>query len=196
MRYGYVRVSTVHQDTARQEVLMHNLGVDMVFVDKCTGKDTDRPEYQKMMGLLQCGDVVVVESYSRMSRSTHDLLETVEKLESMGVGFISKKEGFDTSTPTGKLLLTMIAGINQFEREVMLERQKESVAAMPVVNGKKVSSRTGRGFGRPEAQIDEALFKNLAEKQKNGLMTVKECCQQLGIGRSTWYERVERAKAV
>lgn len=190
MRYGYVRVSTVHQDTARQEVLMHNLGVDMVFVDKCTGKNTDRPEYQKMMGLLQCGDVVVVESYSRMSRSTHDLLETVEKLESMGVGFISKKEGFDTSTPTGKLLLTMIAGISQFEREVMLERQKESVAAMPVVNGKKVSSRTGRGFGRPEAQIDEALFKNLAEKQKNGLMTVKECCQRLGIGRTTWYERI------
>lgn len=190
MRYGYVRVSTVHQDTARQEVLMQNLGVDMVFIDKCTGKNTDRPEYRKMMGMLQSGDVVVVESYSRMSRSTHDLLETVEKLESIGVRFISKKEGFDTSTPTGKLLLTMIAGINQFEREVMLERQKESVAAMPVVNGKKVSSRTGRGFGRPEAQIDEALFQNLAEKQKSGLVTVKECCQQLGIGRSTWYERV------
>lgn len=189
MRYGYVRVSTIHQDTARQEVLMQNLGVDMVFVDKCTGKNTDRPEYRKMMGMLQSGDVVVVESYSRMSRSTHDLLETVEKLESIGVRFISRKEGFDTSTPTGKLLLTMIAGINQFEREVMLERQKESIAAMPVVNGKKVSSRTGRGFGRPEAQIDEALFQNLAEKQKNGLMTVKECCQQLGIGRSTWYER-------
>ena len=185
MRYGYVRVSTVHQDTA-----MQNLGVDMVFIDKCTGKNTDRPEYRKMMGMLQSGDVVVVESYSRMSRSTHDLLETVEKLESIGVRFISKKEGFDTSTPTGKLLLTMIAGINQFEREVMLERQKESVAAMPVVNGKKVSSRTGRGFGRPEAQIDEALFQNLAEKQKSGLVTVKECCQQLGIGRSTWYERV------
>lgn len=193
MRYGYVRVSTIHQDTARQEVLMQNLGVDMVFVDKCTGKNTDRPEYRKMMGMLQSGDVVVVESYSRMSRSTHDLLETVEKLESIGVRFISRKEGFDTSTPTGKLLLTMIAGINQFEREVMLERQKESIAAMPVVNGKKVSSRTGRGFGRPEAQIDEALFQNLAEKQKNGLMTVKECCQQLGIGRSTWYERVGKA---
>lgn len=195
MRYGYVRVSTTHQDTARQEVLMNDLGVDRMFIDKCTGKNTDRPEYQKMMEILKGGDVVVVESYSRMSRSTRDLLETVEKLGSMGVGFVSKKEGFDTSTPTGRMLLTVIAGLNQFEREVMLERQKESIAAMPVVNGKKVSSRTGRGFGRPKAEVDKVLLEELLEKQKAGEITVNQCCERLSIGRTTWYELAGKVTA-
>lgn len=193
MRYGYVRVSTLHQDTARQEVLMEQLGVDRVFVDKCSGKNTDRPEYRKMMEMLREGDTVVVESYSRMSRSTHDLLATVDELREKGVDFISKKEGFDTSTPTGRMLMTVIAGLNQFEREVMLERQRESIAAMPVVDGKKVSSRTGRGFGRPKAEIDDERFEQLAKKQRAGVMTVSECCEELGICRTTWYERIRKA---
>lgn len=190
MRYGYVRVSTVHQDTARQEVLMKELGVDRVFIDKCTGKNTKRPMLEELFRVLKAGDVVVVESYSRMSRSTTDLLTIVEKLGEMGVGFISRKEAVDTSTPTGRMLLTVIAGLNQFEREVMLERQRESIAAMPVVDGKKVSARTGRGFGRPKAEVDGGLLEDLKHKQRSGELTVKECCEKLGIGRSTWYALV------
>lgn len=188
MRYGYVRVSTTHQDTTRQEVLMRELDVDRVFVDKCTGKDTDRPEFREMMSVLKRGDVVVVESYSRMSRSTHDLLETVERLNDMGVGFISKKETIDTTTAAGRMLLTFIAGMNQFEREVMLERQRESIAAMPIVDGRKVSRRTGRGFGRPRASVDHGLLKRLYERQQSGSVTVKDCCAELGISKTTWYE--------
>lgn len=187
MRYGYVRVSTVHQDTARQEVLMKELGVDKVFIDKCTGKNTKRPMLEEMFRELKAGDVVVVESYSRMSRSTTDLLTIVEKLGEMGVGFISRKEAVDTSTPTGRMLLTVIAGLNQFEREVMLERQRESIAAMPTVDGKKVSARTGRGFGRPKAAVNRAELGELARKQHSGELTVKECCERLGVGRTTWY---------
>lgn len=188
MRYGYVRVSTTHQDTTRQEVLMRELDVDRVFVDKCTGKDTDRPEFREMMTILKQGDVVVVESYSRMSRSTHDLLETVERLNDMGVGFISKKETIDTTTAAGRMLLTFIAGMNQFEREVMLERQRESIAAMPVVGGRKVSRRTGRGFGRPRANVDHGLLRGLYERQQSGDITVKDCCAEIGISKTTWYE--------
>lgn len=188
MRYGYVRVSTTHQDTTRQEVLMRELDVDRVFVDKCTGKDTDRPEFREMMSVLKRGDVVVVESYSRMSRSTHDLLETVERLNDMGVGFISKKETIDTTTAAGRMLLTFIAGMNQFEREVMLERQRESIAAMPVVDGMKVSRRTGRGFGRPRASVDYGLLNRLYERQQSGSVTVKDCCAELGISKTAWYE--------
>lgn len=188
MRYGYVRVSTTHQDTTRQEVLMRELDVDRVFVDKCTGKDTDRPEFREMMSVVERGDVVVVESYSRMSRSTHDLLETVERLNDMGVGFISKKETIDTTTAAGRMLLTFIAGMNQFEREVMLERQRESIAAMPVVDGRKVSRRTGRGFGRPRASVDHGRLKRLYERQQSGSVTVKDCCAELGISKTTWYE--------
>ena len=181
MKYGYVRVSTKGQNTARQDVLMNELGVDRVFVDKCSGKNTDRPQFHEMMSLLKSGDTVVVESYSRMSRSTKDLLETVEKLNEVGVGFVSKKENIDTTTAAGRMFLTFIAGMNQFEREVMLERQAEGIAAMPVdENGRKVSSRTGRGFGRQEKNVDIDLLPG---------ENITEACKRLGISRATFYRK-------
>lgn len=185
MRYGYVRVSTKGQNTARQDVLMKELGVDKVFVDKCSGKNTDRPQYQAMMAVLEPGDTVVVESYSRMSRSTVDLLKTIEELRKKGVEFISKKENIDTTTPAGQLMLTIFAGLNQFEREVMLDRQREGIEAMPVVNGRRVSARNGRGFGRPEKKI-----RNMDELKglvKSGEITVQQACQIAGVSRATWY---------
>ena len=178
MRYGYVRVSTKGQNTARQEVLMAELGVDRVFIDKCSGKNTDRPRFHEMMALLCEGDTVVVESYSRMSRSTKDLLETVERLNELGVGFVSKKENIDTTTAAGRMFLTFIAGMNQFEREVMLERQAEGIAAMPEVNGRKVSAKTGRGFGRPRVEV-------VAERLPGE--SVSAACKRLGISVRTWY---------
>ena len=188
MRYGYVRVSTKHQNTARQEVLMRELGVDRVFVDKQSGKDTNRPEFQQMLDILRPGDVVVVESYSRASRSTKDLLEIMELLRLREVDFISKKENLDTTTPAGRLVATVLAGIYQFERESSLERQAEGIAAMPVINGKRVSTKTGNPMGRPQAVTDEAIVR-LAESGK----PVAECCRELGIGRSTWYARLKQA---
>lgn len=188
MRYGYVRVSTKGQNTARQDVLMKELGVDKVFVDKCSGKNTDRPQYQAMMAALQTGDTVVVESYSRMSRSTVDLLRTIDQLREKGVEFISKKENIDTTTPAGQLMLTIFAGLNQFEREVMLDRQREGIEAMPEVDGRKVSVRTGRGFGRPEKKV-----RNMAELKElvgKGEITVQKACQIAGISRATWYRLV------
>ena len=182
MRYGYVRVSMKGQNTARQDVLMKTLGVDRVFVDKCSGKNTDRPEFKKMMSLLKEGDTVVVESYSRMSRSTKDLLETVETLNEMGVFFVSKKENIDTTTAAGRMLLTIIAGINQFEREVMLERQEEGIEAMPIVDGKKVSAKTGRGFGRPKKEVEAIRLPG---------ETIGAACERLGISRRTWYRLQE-----
>lgn len=157
---------------------MAELGVDRVFIDKCSGKNTDRPEFHKMMELLCEGDTVVVESYSRMSRSTKDLLDTVERLNELGVGFVSKKENIDTTTAAGRMFLTFIAGMNQFEREVMLERQAEGIAAMPEVDGRKISSRTGRGFGRPPVEV-------VAERLPGE--TVAAACERLGISRRTWY---------
>lgn len=194
MRYGYIRVSTKHQETARQEVLMEQLGVDKMFIDKCTGKNTNRPQLKQMMSILQAGDVVVVESYSRMSRSTHDLFVIVEKLNKMGVSFVSKKEAFDTTTPMGKMMLTVIAGLNQFERDIMLERQMEGIAAMETVNGKKISNRTGRGFGRPNEEVPD--FEKFLKKQKDGQMTVKECCTALCIDRSKWYREAKKHEAI
>ena len=165
---------------------MRQLGVDKVFVDKCSGKNTNRPQFAEMMATLRAGDTVVVESYSRMSRSTKDLLDTVEKLNNMGVYFVSKKENVDTSTPTGRLILTLIAGINQFEREVMLERQREGIDAMPVVDGQRVSVKTGRGFGRPQKSPDN--FADLYAMQQSGEITLREAMALAGVGRTKWYE--------
>lgn len=157
---------------------MAELGVDRVFIDKCSGKNTDRPEFHAMMALLREGDTVVVESYSRMSRSTKDLLETVERLNELGVGFVSKKENIDTTTAAGRMFLTFIAGMNQFEREVMLERQAEGIAAMPVVDGRKVSAKTGRGFGRPRVEVEPDRLPG---------ESVSAACKRLGISVRTWY---------
>ena len=185
MRYGYVRVSTAGQNTVRQEIMMSELGVDKMFIDKASGKNMDRPAYHEMMGVLKPGDTVVVESYSRLSRSVSDLLTTVARLDEMGVRFISLKESIDTTTAAGRLMLTIIAGLNAFEREVMLERQKEGIAAMPVVNGVRVSVRNGATYGRKRTNV--AGLAEMRERVAAGEISVSEACRELGISRSKWY---------
>ena len=102
MKIGYIRVSTQEQNTMRQEVLMEQLGVDQIYIDRSSGKNANRPELKTMLEFVRKGDVVIVESISRFARNTKDLLELVEQLTAKGVEFISQKEAIDTSTPTGK----------------------------------------------------------------------------------------------
>ena len=103
MKIGYIRVSTVEQNTIRQETLMEALGVDEIYMDKVSGKNTNRPELQKMLHYVRKGDTVIVESISRFARNTKDLLELVEQLTAKEVEFISQKESIDTSTPCRKI---------------------------------------------------------------------------------------------
>ena len=124
MKVGYVRVSTAGQNTARQEVIMEQLGVEKVFIDKMSGKNTDRPQLKEMLAFVREGDTLVIESFSRLARSTKDLLEIVEELEKKNVKFVSQKENIDTSTPNGKFMLTLFAALAQLERETLLARQK------------------------------------------------------------------------
>lgn len=111
MKIGYIRISTADQNTARQELLMEQLGVDEVYIDRMSGKNTNRPELKKMMEYVRRGDTVIVESISRFTRNTRDLLELVEKLSAKGVEFVSKKETIDTTTPTGKFMLTVFGAV-------------------------------------------------------------------------------------
>lgn len=168
---------------------MKELEVDAVYIDKCSGKDTNRPALQELFDILEEGDTVIVESYSRMSRSTTDLLRIVGELHKKGVNFISKKENLDTTTPAGKLMLTIFAGLNQFEREVMLDRQREGIEAMPIIEGRRVSARNGRGFGRPKKEPEE--IERLKEMHRRGEITVTEACRRAGIGRTTWYKLMQ-----
>jgi hypothetical protein len=102
MKVGYIRISTKDQNTARQDVLMEQLGVEKVFTDKLSGKNTDRPELQKMMDFVREGDELVVESFSRFARNTRDLLNLTDRLKEKKVRFVSRKESIDTSTPAGE----------------------------------------------------------------------------------------------
>ena len=111
----------------RQEVLMQELGVDEVYIDRLSGKNTDRPEL-KMMDYVRKGDTVIVESISRFARNTRDLLELIEKLSEKGVEFVSRKEAIDTTTPTGKFMLTVFGAVAELEREYILQRQREGIA--------------------------------------------------------------------
>jgi DNA invertase Pin-like site-specific DNA recombinase len=125
MKIGYIRVSTQEQNTARQDILMKELGVDKIYSDKVSGKNTDREQLQEMMSYAREGDSIIVESISRFARNTKDLLELVDKLNSKKVEFVSKKENIDTSTPTGKFMLTVFGAVAELERDYIRQRQKE-----------------------------------------------------------------------
>src|SRR5665647_1262250 len=152
MKVGYIRVSTEIQKEARQEIIMDQLGVDRVFIDKTSGKNTIRPALQEMLSFVRKGDVLIVESYSRLARSTVDLLKIVEELGEKGIGFISHKENIDTTTPQGRLMLTVFAGIYQFERECMLQRQREGIA---------IAKAAGKYKGRKPIQVDHTAFETV-----------------------------------
>ena len=128
MKIGYIRISSIDQNTARQEVLMQELGVEQVYIDRTSGKNTDRPELKRMLGFVRDGDVVIVESISRFARNTKDLLELIDILTQKEVEFVSQKEAIDTSTPTGKFMLTIFGAVSELERSYILSRQAEGIA--------------------------------------------------------------------
>ncbi len=125
---AYIRVSTIEQNEARQLEAMKPYNIDKVFIEKASGKDTNRPVLQEMFEYIREDDTIYVEEFSRLGRSTADLLATVQRIEDIGAKFVSLKENFDTKTPAGKLQMTMMAAIAEFERAMILERQREGIA--------------------------------------------------------------------
>ena len=179
MRVGYCRVSTAEQNTARQEVLLESLAVDRVFLDKCSGKNTDRPALKEMLAFVRDGDIVVVESISRLARNTKDLLSLIDKFTEQGVGFISQKESIDTSSPTGKFILTVFGAIAELERDYILQRQAEGIA---------IAKANGVYKGRKP--IDCPDFDRVFEQVQSGVITATRGWELLGISKSSWYRRV------
>lgn len=180
MKIGYIRVSTQEQNTMRQEALMEALGVDEVYIDRMSGKNTNRPELQKMMEYVRKGDTVIVESISRFARNTRDLLELVEQLAAKGVEFVSKKEAIDTTTPTGKFMLTVFGAVAELEREYILERQREGIAI-----AKKAGKYTGR---KP---ITPPNFLEVTNMWKRGEITAAKAMQMLHMSKTTFYRKVK-----
>lgn len=128
MIVAYIRVSTAEQNEQRQIEAMSQFHIEKWFVEKVSGKDMHRPKLQEMLEFVREGDVVHIHDFSRLARSTADLLNIVETLDKKGVTLVSNKENIDTSTPTGKLMLTFIGAIAEFERQNLLDRQREGIA--------------------------------------------------------------------
>ena len=183
LKIGYIRVSTVEQNIARQEVIMKKLDVEKIFIDKISGKNMERPMLKEMMGFVRSGDIVVVESISRFARNTRDLLELVDQLVAKGVQFVSMKEKIDTSTPSGKFMLTVFGAVAQLERDYILQRQKEGIA---------IAKANGKYQGRKKIQNDR--FDEIYEKWKNNEITATQAMKLLNYSKTTFYRRVKEMK--
>lgn len=189
MKVGYARVSTLEQNLDRQLTYFENVGVDKLYTEKKSGKNLERPQFVEMMNYLREGDVLYVESFSRLSRSTKDLLDTVEKLRNKGVELVSDKEKVDTTTPQGKMVLTIFAAIYEFERENILEKQAEGIAE---------AKKKGKYKGRKPIPITKE-FEMLANEWVRGTISLKNAVTRSGVSKSTWFRKCKQlglAKAV
>lgn len=179
-RIGYIRVSTEDQNTARQEIQMQDL--DKLYIEKVSGKSTQRPELKKMMDYIREGDTVVVESISRFARNTKDLLSLVEELTQKGVAFVSLKESIDTATPQGQFMLTVFGAMAQLERDCILQRQREGIA---------IAKAEGKYKGRQPISVDEETFKRECSLWRSGQITATEAMKRLNLKPNTFYRRVK-----
>lgn len=178
---AYVRVSTVEQNEERQIKALEKFGIDRWYIEKVSAKDTNRAKLQEMLNHSRAGDNIYIHSFDRLARSTKDLLDITEQLEKKDVNLISVKENLDTSTPTGKMLLTMIGAINEFERTNLLERQREGIA---------IAKAKGKFKGRQKMKLNDRKYTDLLEEMNKGYITKVEMADRLGISRATLYRRL------
>lgn len=180
MKVGYVRVSTIEQHEGRQLEELQKHRVEKVYMEKASGRNTEREQLKMMLDFVREGDEVIVEDFSRLSRSTKDLMDIIETLREKKVCLKSIKENFDTEAANGKPMLTMIGAINEFERANLLERQKEGIS---------IAKRQGKYKGRPKKKLEN--YGNVYHEWKQGNITAASACKLLGISRVTFYNRTK-----
>ena len=176
MRVAYVRVSSVDQNESRQREALAQYDIEKWYEEKISARDMNRPQLQEMLRFVREGDTVYIHDFSRLARSTKDLLEIMDELSERNVSLVSHKESLDTSSPTGKLMVTMIAAINEFEREVILDRQREGIA---------FAKREVKYKGRKPKKIDPELFEELKEKYYRREINKVQWAKLLGVTRPT-----------
>ena len=181
---SYIRVSTKEQNTGRQFELLKERGIhiDKYYEEHVSGKNTNRPQLKAMLDYVREGDTVYIESISRLARNTRDFLNIVESLQQKKVNLVSLKESIDTSTPTGKFMLSVFAALYQLERENIMERQREGI---------DLALKEGRPYGRPATEISDTFPANY-KKWKDGKITATEFMKQESLHRTTFYRLVKR----
>ena len=182
MLVGYVRVSSADQNEQRQVLALQEKSVDRIYAEKASGQNADRAELKKMLEYVREGDTVITESISRIARSTKDFLNIIEQLTQKGVNFVSLKENLDTATPQGRFMLTVFAALSEFERENILERQKEGIA---------IAKAQGKYKGRPEAEVPEQ-FIVIAKDWAAGKLKLKDAVRKSGVSSPTFFRRCKK----
>ena len=180
-KIGYIRVSTEHQETARQQEIMCDYQVDRIFSEKLSGANTDRPQLRAMLDYVREGDTLFVESISRLGRSTKDLLNIIDTLTDKGVILISHKEKIDTDTPTGKFMLTVFAALSQLEREQLKQRQREGI---------EIAKAQGKYTGRKPIPTDWTRFGQLYGEWRAKNITGSDFMRRMDMSANTFYRRV------
>ena len=184
MLLGYIRVSTIEQNEERQTRALLEKGVDKenLYIDKQSGKNTDREQLKSLLSFCRKGDVVITESISRIARNTKDLLTIVEQLTNKGVDFVSLKECIDTATPQGKFMLTVFGAMAELERENILERQREGIL---------IAKEQGLYQGRQKMKIDREQFEAVVKEWRADKITAVEAMKRLDVKPNTFYRRVK-----
>ena len=168
-KVSYIRVSSQEQSEQRQIEAMKKHGIEKWFIEKISAKNTNRPQLKAMLEYVREGDIVYIHDFSRLARNTADLLKLVEDFSNRGITLISNKENLDTSTPTGKLMLTVIGAIYEFERAILLERQREGIA---------LAVRAGKYKGRKAVEIQDftAHYERYLKREVNKTQLAKDLC--------------------
>jgi len=182
MRVGYVRCSTEEQNPQRQKHILKDAGCEKIFMDMLSGKDRNRPQLKTMLEFIREGDVVYVESISRLARSTKDLLEIVDEIKNKGAFFVSQKENIDTDTPQGKFMLTVFAAMADLERSQILQRQAEGIA---------IAKANGVYRGRIPKPVDRIQFEQLYKQWKDGDIKQTYMMKKLGVSRASLYRLIK-----
>lgn len=177
MNVAYIRVSTLEQNEERQiKALSEKYKIDKYYIDKCSGKDTNRPKLNELLDFVREGDKVIIHEFSRLARNTQDLLNLVQTFKNKNVTLISNKDNIDTSTAIGEFMLTVIGAINQLERQQIKERQLEGI---------KIAKEKGKFKGKQVKQIDNNTFKECYTMYLNREINKTQLAQKLSISRPT-----------
>lgn len=183
MNIAYIRVSTVEQNEQRQIEAMKPFNIEKWFIEKISAKDTNRPKLQELLEFAREGDTIHVHDFSRLARSTKDLSDIVEQLTQKNIYLVSNKENINTSTPTGKLMLTMIGAINEFERCNLLERQREGIA---------IAKRNGKYTGGKRKNVPN--FENGYQRYLRREISKVALAKELRISRPTLDKLIKEYK--
>lgn len=182
MIFGYARVSTIEQNLDRQLDALTSAGADEIIQEKITGTKADRPELNKLLDKLRKGDIVLIADLTRLSRSTKDLFSLVEQIEKKGANIKSLKESWmDTTTPQGKLMFTIFAGVSQFERDLISQRTKEGLEA--------ARARGKKGGRKPK--LDDVKKNAIYDLYQQKKTLLKDICDMFSITKPTLYKVVE-----